>query len=77
MPRYYFNLCNGFFTADNRGSVFATRKDAAVHASHVAAEYARHRANIDRDLCVSVTDELGTEVFRTPVIGHLGKTEWP
>lgn len=70
MPRYYFHFSDGLFVADNKGAVFPTRKEASLHAAHIAAEYGRNRKHVDENLCVCVTDQSGNEVFRTPVIDH-------
>ena len=73
MPHFYFHLLDGVFISDNKGTACETRKDAQAFAANVAAEYGRNRDRIDDDLCVSVTDEMGKEVFRTPVANHASK----
>jgi hypothetical protein len=70
MPRYYFNLSDGHFIPDNEGAPCLTQKDARAYAKRIAAEYGRNRDYIPDNMCVCVTDEMGTEVFRTPVVDH-------
>ena len=73
MPRYYFHQSDGGFVSDNRGKVWPTRKDAEEYAVSIAGELGRNRDNIPDGLSVLVTDEMGREVFRTPVVNHARK----
>jgi hypothetical protein len=75
MPRFYFHLSDGGFVSDNRGQLCKTRKDAEAYAVNVAAEYGRNRDHISKDLSVVVTDEMGKEVFRAPVVDHSVKVK--
>jgi hypothetical protein len=74
MPRFFFHLSDGVLIEDNHGSLCNTRDDAKLFAQNLAAEYGRNRKlkNIE-DLCIRVTDETGTEVYRTPVVDRAAK----
>jgi hypothetical protein len=75
MPRYYFHPSDGGFVPDNKGEVCKTRKDAEAHANAIGAEYGRNRDHIPENLSVVVTDEMGCEVLRTPVVNHARKVK--
>ena len=74
MPRFFFHLADGVLIEDNHGSRCNTREDARVFAQSLAAEYGRNRKfEKIEDLSVRVTDETGTEVYRTPVVNLAAK----
>jgi hypothetical protein len=69
MPRFYFHLAG--LIEDNRGVRCPTRVDAREIAESLAADYgASRRAGDARCQYICVNDEMGTEVFRTPVLPH-------
>jgi hypothetical protein len=64
--RFYLNQRNGTWVADNRGAYFETQDDAQICARGMASELGREpSAELDGKYVV-VTDEVGTEVYRTP-----------
>jgi hypothetical protein len=67
--RFYFNFQDGALVLDNRGSSCETLKDVRIHARAIAAELGRNQqANKIRYEYVVVTDEMGSEVYRTSLI---------
>jgi hypothetical protein len=75
MPRYYFNLSDGGFIPDNKGMPCTTRRDVEAPARAIATEYGRNRDHISQNLSVVVTDEMGSEVLRTPVVNYARKVK--
>jgi hypothetical protein len=69
MPRFFFHLSDGVTIEDNRGTACNTRIDARVFAIKLAADYALNPKFAEvPDLSILVTDEGGSEVFRTPIV---------
>jgi hypothetical protein len=69
MPRFFFHLSDGVTIEDNRGTRCNTRADARVFAIQLAADQALNpKFGKIADLSILVTDEGGTEVFRTPIV---------
>jgi len=67
MPRFFFNLTNHTKIKDDRGEL-CTLGEARNTALEVAAELGRNQNhNKLRGLSISVTDEDGLELFRTPL----------
>ena len=67
MPRFFFNLTNHTKIKDDRGEL-CTLDEARNTALEVAAELGRNQnRNKLRGLSISVTDEDGLELFRTPL----------
>jgi hypothetical protein len=70
MPRYFFHLQNDAHIDDDAGEVLATFDDAITRARLVASELGAHQTELhNKGLCVCVTDEQGTEVFRISLDG--------
>jgi len=67
MPRFFFNLTNHTKVNDDRGEL-CTLEQARNTALEVAAELGRNQnRNKIRGVSIAVTDEDGTELFRTPL----------
>ena len=67
MPRFFFNLTNHKKIKDDRGEL-CTLGEARNTALEVAAELGRNQnRNKLRGFSISVTDEDGLELFRTPL----------
>jgi hypothetical protein len=67
--RYFFHLSDGTFIEDDAGEVCSTVEEAKRFAMSVAAELGQNRDAKDFEGgYVCVTDEGGTEVFRTPLV---------
>ena len=69
MQRFFFHLTNGDTFPDDRATACRTLDEAKTVALAVAAELGRNRpADEIEHLNVRVTDENGSEVFRTKVM---------
>jgi hemerythrin superfamily protein len=67
--RYFFHLSDGNLIQDDAGEVCKTLEEAKQFAINVAAELGQNRDAKDiQGEYVCVTDEDGTEVFRTPLV---------
>jgi hypothetical protein len=68
MARYFFDLTNGdSISVDEVGEEFDLAEEARGHALRVARELCRNRPwAVDLGRYISVTDEWGVVVFRTP-----------
>ena len=66
MARYFFNLINGLTVDDVDGEDFDLVADARGHALKVAQELGRHGSSLG-GRSISVTDEQGAVVFKTPI----------
>ena len=69
MARYFFDLTNGDkHSVDEVGEEFNLVEEARGHALRVARELCRNRPwAVDLGRYISVTDEWGVVVFRTPL----------
>ena len=69
MARYFFDLTNGDrISVDEVGEEFDLVEEARGHALRVARELCRNRPWApDLGRYISVTDESGVVVFRTPL----------
>jgi hypothetical protein len=69
MARYFFDLTNGdSISVDEVGEEFDLVEEARGHALRVARELCRNRPwAVDLGRYISVTDEWGVVVFRTPL----------
>jgi hypothetical protein len=65
MARYFFHLSNGVTVKDVDGEDFDLLAEARGHALRVAYELGRHGSLGGRSM--SVTDEQGVVVFKTPI----------
>ena len=65
MARYFFHLVNGLTVKDVDGEEFDLLAEARGHAVGVAQELGRHGSLGGRS--ISVTDEQGVVVFKTPI----------
>jgi len=69
MPSFFFHLTNGDTFPDDRATPCGTLDEAKTVALAIAAELGRNRpADEIAHLTVRVTDENGSEVFRTKVV---------
>jgi len=69
MPSFFFHLTNGDTFPDDRATACGTLDEAKTVALAIAAELGRNRpADEIAHLTVRVTDENGSEVFRTKVV---------
>jgi hypothetical protein len=69
MPDYFFHLTNGAPIKDDRPTRCGTIEEAKAFAVALAAELGRNRSSNEIEhLAVSVTDENGTELFKTQVV---------
>ena len=66
--RFYFNFQDGFRVSDNQGKSCQTLNDARIEACALAVEIGRNQKpnRIGNDYVV-VTDEMGSEVYRTSI----------
>jgi hypothetical protein len=72
---FFFNLTNGETVRDNRGTDCTNVEQAKEFAVGVAAELGRNRSMEDiKKLTVFVTDETGSEVFRTKLVNLQART---
>jgi hypothetical protein len=69
MARYFFDLTNGDrISVDEVGEEFDLVEEARGHALRVARELCRNRPRaVDLGRYISVTDEWGVVVFKTPL----------
>jgi len=67
MPRFFFHVTNGDLTQDRDGDLCESVEDAKRHAITVARELGHASSQTGIRRIVSVTDEGGTEIFRTPI----------
>jgi len=67
MRTYYFDTKDGVPVRDNAGLQFATSREAIQYSKGLARELRGKRADRDRDRCIVVVDESGTEIHREPV----------
>jgi hypothetical protein len=68
MARYFFDLINGDRVSDEVGEEFDLVEEARGHALTVARELCRNRPwAVDLGRYISITDEWGVVVFRTPL----------
>jgi len=67
MPRFYFHVTNGQMIRDQDGDLCGSVEDAKREAIMIARELGHASAPTARWRNVSVTDEDGKEVFRTPI----------
>jgi hypothetical protein len=75
MPTFFFNLTNGETVRDERGTDCTNVEQAKEFAVVVAAELGRNRSMEDiKKLVVYVTDETGSEVFRTKLVNLQERT---
>jgi hypothetical protein len=65
MPRYFFHLTNGVTLEDVDGENFNLLAEARGHAVSVALELARDGGLDGKS--ISVMDEQGVVVFKTPL----------
>jgi Domain of unknown function (DUF6894) len=69
MPDFFFHLTNGTPIKDDRPTRCGTVEEAKAFAAALAAELGRNRSSKEIDhLAISVTDQDGTEVFKTQVV---------
>jgi hypothetical protein len=69
MPDFFFHLTNGTSIKDDRPTRCGTIEEAKAFASALAAELGRNRSSKEIDhLAISVTDEGGTELFKTQLV---------
>lgn len=66
MARYFFHLNNGITVEDVDGEEFDLVADAHGHARKVAQELGGHGSSLG-GRSISVTDEQGVVVFKTPI----------
>jgi hypothetical protein len=75
MPKFFFNLTNGETVRDERGTDCINVEQAKQFAVVVAAELGRNRSREDiQQLALFVTDETGSEVFRTKLVNQRERT---
>jgi hypothetical protein len=75
MPKFFFNLTNGGTVRDERGTDCTGVEQAKEFAVVVAAELGRNRLPKDiQQLAVFVTDETGSEIFRTKLANQQEQT---
>ena len=67
MARYFFHLSNGLTVEDVDGEDFDLVAAARGHAVKVAQELGRHGSPLG-GRSISVTDEQGDVVFKTPIL---------
>jgi hypothetical protein len=67
MPRFYFQVTNGKTIPDEIGDRFDSVDEAIRHAITMARELGHARPPTNTRENVSVIDEHGNEVFRTPI----------
>lgn len=68
MARFFFHLTDGTKVCDPDGEECSSLERARDHAIRTAHELARNkRPSLLSGLCVCVTDESGSEVFRVPL----------
>jgi len=69
MALYFFNLSNGKEIADPDGHDLASMDAVRDAAFHAAQDWAHNKQPWEIEgLYVSVTDESGAEVFKTPLL---------
>ena len=66
MARYFFQLSNGLTVEDTEGEEFNLAAEARGHALKVAEELGRGSLG---GMSISVTDEQGVLIFKTPIPG--------
>lgn len=72
MSRYFFNLADGTYEADETGTELASIGAARKYAVHYAAEVMRDQPDViwaGHDFRVEVTDEAGLQLFTIIIIG--------
>ena len=68
MPRYFFNLTDGSTIRDPNGEELADIGSAKATAARVARDVGRNKERtLIAGLHITVTNEQGEEVFRTPL----------
>jgi hypothetical protein len=68
MPRYFFNLTDGSTIRDPDGEDLADVEAAKATATQVARDVGRNKERTQiAGLHVTVTNEQGEEIFRTPL----------
>ena len=67
MPRFFFHVTNGKTIRDQDGDSFESVEEAKRHAVTIARELGHASSQTAARQNVFVTDEDGTEVFRTPI----------
>lgn len=67
MPRYFFDVQGGYPTRDDEGIVLDTAAAVVAAAMRTLLEIGLLEVvrNDQRELTVTVRDEMGTEVYRT------------
>ncbi len=69
MPDFFFHLTNGTPIKDDRPTRCGTIEEAKAFAFALAAELGRNRSSNEIDhMAISVTDENGTELFKTQLV---------
>ena len=68
MPRYFFNIADGAWILEREGLSFSDLQPAETYARQLARTC---RSSGPRPLSVIVTDEDGSELYRTPVARHM------
>jgi len=70
MPRYRFNLKNGWLVEDRKGTVLPDPDAAREHAAELARNLVARVGHSNRDwssVLVVVTDDSGSDVLAAPI----------
>ena len=70
MKIYYFDTRDGVPIRDRHGREFASSLAAIEHSKELAKKVRGERRKNNRDLCIVVIDESGSEIHREPVYPH-------
>lgn len=67
MPTYYFDMKDGVPIRDRVGLEFPTDMQAIEHAKEIVYRFSHEHPGKDRNLCIHVLRESGTEIHCEPV----------
>jgi hypothetical protein len=67
MPTYYFDMKDGVPVRDWMGLDFQVDSQAIDHSKAIARRFSHEHPTRDRQLCIIVLNETGTEIHREPV----------
>ena len=72
MPTYYFDMRDGVPIRDRVGLEFPTDLHAIEHSKTIAHRFSHEHPGNDRNLCIKVLNESGTEIHQEPVYPDIG-----
>ena len=73
MPVFHFDITIAFRLEDPVGTSCASESDARQTADRIARQIAMDIADDDRERCVLVIDEAGSEIYKAPVLQSTGQ----